>query len=40
MALKPIWHLGPERLVVDAYQAVSGAGIAGLDNLEEGILRW
>lgn len=34
MALKPIWHLGPVRLVVDTYQAVSGAGIAGLDALE------
>lgn len=34
MALKPIWHLGPDRLVVDTYQAVSGAGIAGLDALE------
>ncbi|MAJ29598.1 aspartate-semialdehyde dehydrogenase [bacterium TMED181] len=34
MALKPIWHLGPDRLVVDTYQAVSGAGLAGLDALE------
>ena len=34
MALKPLWHLAPKRLVVDTYQAVSGAGIAGLTALE------
>jgi len=34
MALKPIWQLGPKRLIVDTYQAVSGAGIAGLEALE------
>ncbi len=34
MALKPIWHLGPKRLVVDTYQAVSGAGIAGIEALD------
>ncbi|NCG13435.1 MAG: aspartate-semialdehyde dehydrogenase [Planctomycetia bacterium] len=34
LALKPLWHLKPERLIVDTYQAVSGAGVAGLEALE------
>ncbi|PCJ11628.1 MAG: aspartate-semialdehyde dehydrogenase, partial [Planctomycetota bacterium] len=31
LALKPLWCLGPARIIADTYQAVSGAGRSGLD---------
>ncbi|MDE0960535.1 MAG: aspartate-semialdehyde dehydrogenase [Planctomycetota bacterium] len=34
LALKPLMHLTPNRVIADTYQAVSGAGRAGLDALE------
>jgi aspartate-semialdehyde dehydrogenase len=34
LALKPLMHLAPSRVIADTYQAVSGAGRAGLEALE------
>ena len=34
LALKPLWCLGPARIIADTYQAVSGAGRSGLEALE------